>query len=992
MITRMNETQRALEDARLNAEADKKNSSPEDFQPKTISSDEAEPQLTEAPSELEPARKPVAKAAREATADRVIELPDRSMEPQLREGEKAADKERLAMEAAEKAYLEEYRNHATEVERAKAKSRDLPEEPDGLRERKKAYDAAREEFEETILGDATYSQIRSKSAVDTETRSMVDDGEAFLDAAPRFEQAAKNYSKIRNEELSRDLEKKLQAVREEAASAARNPEHPLLTYEGPPEPKLLTYEKPPELELRSVAPYPPISLYGDAEKNRMSPVRELKIIASEAAVRPQKEAMEEAEATYLAKYKEFHATKKFYQKSEPQELAQLKSAYDAARLGYANALQESASQRLIAGGRSAEQAEKVVARYNGYMRYREVARPAAERKLQARYEAIDSRKKGLVGKGLSWLAVQNHQFEQKHGKNKAKVYRAAASTVLVTGAIGAFGSVGLMALAGYGSAKFARALTGTFAGAAAGEGMAQLVDRVRQSFFAKDKSSFEKSRRTAGAIDIEALERLDAQQEKITKGTDDRERHKQRTIVRALTAFGVGAGTAAALSELPAFQELAEPGQVSANDMTPAESRQILRDQVGEVERMTRGQVAPQAEMPEAPKTGITEPSVPSDRPSVEAPHAATAGVLERGDGANELLYELRSKLIAQYGPDLKGAPEYVKHFVHDENMLERSRDFGFMTEDGSVLVHENATLSFDADGKLVLDDPQGVGKVALMDADGETIKEGASKIRGYEHLGAGESSPTSSDVGESPASDESPLPATSPTLEQNEAVTDGGIDTEPPSDSMNLERVSEAPDQQTPTEAPRTSAGAVPMEEWVSDAQTQDPAAPVGPAPDSVPEPVRPVAARPLGSGPVPLEEWVAQNSPLEASSEPMPVEAVPTGAAVTEWAPGTPLPAEPSAFSIQGAPNGIFFHGAGSPEQNFQMAQEYARTHPGTRVYFENPQTRWGGLVSPVARTGSVEFDQRGNLARFEPQALDEQGKPVSSLESRLMRRVDR
>ena len=70
--------------------------------------------------------------------------------------------------------------------------------------------------------------------------------------------------------------------------------------------------------------------------------------------------------------------------------------------------------------------------------------------------------------------------------------------------------------------------------------------------------------------------------------------------------------------------------------------------------------------------------------------------------------------------------------------------------------------------------------------------------------------------------------------------------------------------------------------------------------------------------------------------------------------------------------------------------FAQDYARTHPGVRVFFDNPKERWAGFLSPEPRVGSIEFDQNGNPAHYEPQEVDSQGRALASVKDRLEQRL--
>src|SRR3989344_443122 len=117
---------------------------------------------------------------------------------------------------------------------------------------------------------------------------------------------------------------------------------------------------------------------------------------------PEREALTRTEEAYLTAYKEFHANKRVLNIREPKEVKDLKRAYDEARFGYAKALESSVKERLGAPTKKTGKAlhkweqmskkeqeayqEKLQNRYNSWIRFNEVVKPAAEKKLEARVE------------------------------------------------------------------------------------------------------------------------------------------------------------------------------------------------------------------------------------------------------------------------------------------------------------------------------------------------------------------------------------------------------------------------------------------------------------------------------------------------------------------------------------------------------------------------------------------------------------------------------
>src|SRR5690606_17623912 len=106
--------------------------------------------------------------------------------------------------------------------------------------------------------------------------------------------------------------------------------------------------------------------------------------------------MQEREKEYLNAYRELERKRTVWGRlskgkelgAEMARVEALKREYDEARVSYGNALTASAEKRLSEKGGDSLRADAVLDRYNRIVRFREVMKPAVERKLAARKEAL----------------------------------------------------------------------------------------------------------------------------------------------------------------------------------------------------------------------------------------------------------------------------------------------------------------------------------------------------------------------------------------------------------------------------------------------------------------------------------------------------------------------------------------------------------------------------------------------------------------------------
>lgn len=363
---------------------------------------------------------------------------------------------------------------------------------------------------------------------------------------------------------------------------------------------------------------------------------------SKPSTAPEERAQVQAkEAEYLLAYKELEQKRRIWNrlfpnkelKAETERVESLKGEYDALRVAYANALTGNVSERvaerdanfeeytrqkydtLVASDSIARNADGTVMsfetffkraearaystqdRVSSYLTYRNVIRPLTEKKLAAREEALNSRGKNAFEKGLAWSGRLNGALVEKHGKWGARAIQAAGGIAVVSlgagvlGAAGVIAPLGLTALAMGGGIKFARSMAGALVGAAAGEGAGALFELFGRKAQEKAKLSLRKAGKNMDVSDgltLEALQAMDQKREKLTVDSSEMAFQRRKVLIKALTAMGFGAGSAALLADLSVVQDAAdavhtgngaEAGvkveEVPARDAVPAPSAEV---------------------------------------------------------------------------------------------------------------------------------------------------------------------------------------------------------------------------------------------------------------------------------------------------------------------------------------------------------------------------------------------------------------------------------
>ncbi len=715
------------------------------------------------------------------------------------------------------------------------------------------------------------------------------------------------------------------------------------------------------------------------EENLPTKALNFREIAKGADSQIERSDMELKEQAYLAAYKELEQKRTIWNrlskgkelKVDEEKVEALKNDFNQARITYAAAIEKGIREPGVQNmseafvSRMTERYEKLRAngtppldafgreqtlrdylvreevgrreKVNSYITFREVVRPLAEKKLQARVEALDARGQGAFVKGLAWIGAQNQKLDELFGKNGARAVRAAASTLVIglgAGAVGSFGTMGLLAVAGWGSVKFARAFGAAMIAAAAGEAGALAYEKLR------GRSEQEKARigvlhegrdmQTSyfgeSTITNDSLERLDQKRETLASRADESTLQKKKALVKALVAMGVGAGAAATLAEYTSVQQAADNVVEATSGRAPepagvaaAGSAETVSTQAPSVEN-TPSSAAEAAPVSEA---AYITPVAPEGL----ALHEASIG---RGEGFNQLVVDLRASGFTGFDSELS-ATELSEKFGAFYSDTGKS---GMMLEGDKLLVDAKGNVWFERNGETQL----------LMENKGGEIV--SHKLEGIEMRAT---NPTAAPVHESVA------PVTS-----NEAASSevAGTPTPIENDSPVLSDTSNTPSEVS--EVPNVVGR--PLEGFGDHVMQSQPSDLV----ERVPE-------RSGGTIGTPLENFRAQ--PPQAMEIETPEASLVNsyGVEINDAVPST------YEWKVPGMDRTLTVSSGGSPEERSAFARAYANEHPGTTVHFITPVLN-NGVVQ--LRLDAWDSAEGGPAQRLEDIAVREStGAPVQS-----------
>jgi hypothetical protein len=490
-------------------------------------------------------------------------------------------------------------------------------------------------------------------------------------------------------------------------------------------------------------------------------------LAERAGVEVDRTLMQQAEAAYLSAYKDQIKKKslvsRLFKGKEVKELDsrvdQLKQDYDLRRLEYARRLEGSARERLInkhytepvsaAISESAKDLQiakiqelhpefyvedaildknrRILERYNRLVRFNEIVKPAAEKRIEARYEALNEKGKSGFLKALGYVAKQNRKLEniaigkRKLGKTGAKVVRIAVTTAVLTGtaaAAGAVGTAGVLGLLGVGTLRFGKAFALSFIGGAAGT----VVGEIYESEARKDQTWAQDELKSAGrsgdtTLLYQELAAYDRKRERLGNRADERALQKEKQIIQIVVAAGLGtisSFSAQILEQIIDDNTLSDvPTEATRPDSTP------VRASSGNVPPVEAAGTAPVeasvASSPAAVATASPETSsvsaAPTETPAtasaanIEAPKAAemVQAEIDAGEGSDKLFADLKQELRAKY-PEGQPMPPAVQKILETHPHV-LSKAFGFVSgENASALMYEGDTLAVNEKGQLIFE------------------------------------------------------------------------------------------------------------------------------------------------------------------------------------------------------------------------------------------------------------------------------------------------
>lgn len=198
-----------------------------------------------------------------------------------------------------------------------------------------------------------------------------------------------------------------------------------------------------------------------------------------------------------------------------------------------------------------QEKEAILARYERLIRFNEVVAPGAQKQYEAKTEALEKKDKNLLQKGASWAVTWNQKLEKKCGTKGAKVVRAIATTGLITGVAalaGTFGTAGVLGALGYGGWRFSKALGTALIATGAGETMGKAYEKFfgRRAQQKAEKELREDSAGRSMKLSRDELDRQDDKRRGLIVSASERELARKKTLVKVLTAIGVGGGITAA--------------------------------------------------------------------------------------------------------------------------------------------------------------------------------------------------------------------------------------------------------------------------------------------------------------------------------------------------------------------------------------------------------------------------------------------------------------
>lgn len=422
------------------------------------------------------------------------------------------------------------------------------------------------------------------------------------------------------------------------------------------------------------------------------------LLAERAGVKGERDAMNAAGQKYFEAYKELH--REGVEKSRNigavvmrERAKKLEEEYGRARIAYAERLKGSMEERIANKHLGPEKSRALQERYDRAIRakaiFNEVIRPSTELKNRARVEGLNEKGQGAFVRAFAWFGAKNKELEERFGKTGAIAIRTLISAAAVTvpaGLLGAFGTAGIMAIAGYGAIRAGRAFGSALLGSGISEGIFGAHERLsgrakRENARAQLETE---GKGILSGFTEEQLASIDANRERLEKEGDEAGAMRKKAIIKALTSLGIG-GLSYGLAELSSLHDAA--GVIT---QTPG-----LRPSIPQDHGMTDAQTLPKA---------------PSPVESVSADH---------GDGGIRLLKHLHAKL--EHDGVASDKPALARLYNTDPEKL--AKQLGLYKPGAAgglenIEVPKGSTLAYTSSGEVVLT-LKGGDSVTLIDAAG---------------------------------------------------------------------------------------------------------------------------------------------------------------------------------------------------------------------------------------------------------------------------------
>lgn len=410
--------------------------------------------------------------------------------------------------------------------------------------------------------------------------------------------------------------------------------------------------------------------------------------------------MNAAGEAYFAAYKEIHKKGLANADAGPEKeaLAELKRTYDATRAAYyRDSLKQGADWGTL---------------------QKEVLFNSVARETELKIEGLSEKQRGSLMKAVEWYGGMNRGLETRFGRNGARLLRAAVSGVIAAGATA--GGVGILAAAGYGTWRAAKAYLGFVAGGA-------VAETAGTFFKSRAMKSADAARARLGMaggalgneLSVDEIERMDAQRRKLSYDASEARVARKVALGKALVALGFGGVLSIALAEGVVEADIKSPGGPSTTGPV-AEQPPVPP----EVSVTPEPLATPPVETPApTPETSLTPAPVPEGLDDMNAVvdeiHEVTA---KRGDGAIRMLDRLHDDLVAKgITPDSPGISPEMKAVLEADTpaeVAELAKKLGFYDPENvneSAVISRGASLKFE-DGKLVFTQTGGQPQVLGTD------------------------------------------------------------------------------------------------------------------------------------------------------------------------------------------------------------------------------------------------------------------------------------